>query len=428
MPAPSSIHRRAILVLALAAAASIGGCGTADEDAQLRFANVSASGATLDVYRDSKKVFGPVAAGSTTDYDGFAEATNTWSLRAEGGASSLVSTSLSLADKASYTMLGYGGDGNLQLAAFKEGNSAPSSGYVKLRVFNAAPDAGALDVFVSDDAVDLSSASVTLSSVAYGSVTGFATITSGSQRIRVTANGDRTDLRLDLRDVSLSNRSIITLVIAPGGGGVLVNALLLPEKNTASMLLNSQARLRVANGLSGNASASVTWGGSSIASGQRAPSVGSYALVDAGSSALAVTIGDAGGDSGGTATLTAGSDYTLLLTGAAGSSSLDLLADDNRLPTSSGKTKIRLVNGVTGSSDALSLIIDYNAVATGVGSGVASGYATITPPASGRMEVEAATLGDLYLNTDITLNAQAVYSVFMLGDVASPATVLRKDH
>ncbi|MBN9428608.1 MAG: DUF4397 domain-containing protein [Burkholderiales bacterium] len=428
MPVFAHLSRRAVLAFSLAAIASLAGCAKGlDDEARVRFANVTAAGISLDVYRDSNEVFDSAAAGSITDYKDVEHASNTWSLRTDGASSLLASATLSLASKTHYTMLGYGSEGNLQLQLLEETNSTPSSGYAKLRVFNAAPDAGTLDVFVSDDAQDLSSASTTVSSAAYGSATSFVTIASGNQRLRVTASGDRSDLRLDLRQVTLSSQSIVTLVIAPGRGGVLVDALLLPEQSTASFLANTQARMRVANGLSANTSAALTWNGSTVTSSQRAPSVGSYTLVNAGSATLEVGVGGATADTS-ARTLSAGADYTVLLTGTSQAAAVNLITDDNRLPTSSTKSKIRLVNGLTGLSDTLSLSVDYEAVATGTQSGAASGYATITPPSNGRIEIDAPTLSTpIYLNTDFTLSTQAVYSVFVLGDAGSPGTVIRKD-
>jgi hypothetical protein len=123
----------------------------------------------------------------------------------------------------------------------------------------------------------------------------------------------------------------------------------------------------------------------------------------------------------------AGADYTLLVNGEAAAPRAQLLTDDNRLPTTSGRTRIRLVNG-TALADALTLSVDYAAVASDVATGAASSYVTMTSNGSARIDVTAPSAASaLFSDTDANLQSLGVYTVFMLGGNAAPTGVIRKE-
>jgi hypothetical protein len=126
--------------------------------------------------------------------------------------------------------------------------------------------------------------------------------------------------------------------------------------------------------------------------------------------------------------LTAGSDYTLLVYGDAAAPQWRLLADDNLPASVSTNTKLRLVNLVNGLGGTLALSADFVAVADNVAFGAASAATAVTAGTSMRLEVTSPVrTTPLVLATDVSLAAQKVYTLFVLGDAAAPVTVLRKD-
>jgi hypothetical protein len=159
----------------------------------------------------------------------------------------------------------------------------------------------------------------------------------------------------------------------------------------------------------------------------RSPSVGPYALVDAGAGTLTMRINGVAYST--TAqSFAAGADYTVMAYGSAAAGQLLLLTDDNRLPSTTTRVKVRLVNGIAG-SDPLTLSVDYLALASNVLAGTGSTYATANSNASVQLQVTSATASDpLYQTTTTTpfnLVGQGVYTVFMLsGSTAAgnPAT------
>ena len=103
-----------------------------------------------------------------------------------------------------------------------------------------------------------------------------------------------------------------------------------------------------------------------------------------------------------------------------------MLTDDNRLPGVNTRAKIRLVNGLT-TTDPLTLQIDFltQTATSDILAGTASAYATVTAAGSARLDVTSPTASTpLFFITAASssslLQAQGVYTVFMLGGAALP--------
>jgi hypothetical protein len=110
---------------------------------------------------------------------------------------------------------------------------------------------------------------------------------------------------------------------------------------------------------------------------------------------------------------------------------LTTILDDNRLPLSTTRTKIRLVNGVA-SLDPLALSVDYGAVSASsyVVAGTAAPYAQIASNLGALIEVDSPTLGIMYQTTRTNgdpLTGQGVYSLFVLSGKAAPAGFLSNE-
>ena len=153
-----------------------------------------------------------------------------------------------------------------------------------------------------------------------------------------------------------------------------------------------------------------------------APAIGNYAQLTAGNGTLALS----GTSTSATQTFTAGGDYTVLVLGTASAPTMTVLSDDNRLPTSSTQAKLRVLHGLSDDTSALTLSADYSAVAQNVAQGSASAYGTLTAATLSSLMVYSSA-GTLYSDTDVTLAAKGVYTVFMLGTTSQPLHVLRKE-
>jgi hypothetical protein len=273
----------------------------------------------------------------------------------------------------------------------------------------------------------LASASATVQGLASEHIGGYTEITAGTYEIRVTGTGDKTDLRLDIPSVTLTDQQIATLVLTSTPGGVLVNGLVINQKDTVTPQRNTSARVRLVASAAANASVAAAVNGTTLSSGTQSPFIGNYTFVPAGALTLSASINGTPLASP-TATLVAGSDTTLLVTGTAGAPVVTLLGDDNSPALTAANTKIRLVNGVTGLAAPLSLLVDFAPIATDLALAGASTPVS-TPATTGSVLQVTTATATLFDNTatPVALTAGHVYTMFMLGDSTTPVGRLRRD-
>jgi hypothetical protein len=424
--------RRLALLSLCATSLWIAGCGNSDSNdsgtAQIRALNLTSDLASVDLYSEDTKRFSAVATDVMAPYQGLDAATYTLKVKKAGDGNTLLSGSYTISKDQHYTAIVWGRETALRLSTLPEDQSADdiTAGNSRLRIFNATTDTGSVDVFLTETATDIGEALPTQGAVASGALSGFRDLTAKSYRLRVTGVGDPNDLRLDIPSITLLDKQHATLVLTAGASGVLVNGTLVRQQGDATAMKNNKARLRVVASVNAGGNIGVSVGGTTLVGSLRSPSVGPYTLVDAGTVNLAVrvngvTVSDA------PQTFAAGSDYTLMTYGAVGAAELKVLNDDNRLPTSTTRVKLRLVHGAAG-VDPLTLSVDYLALAADQVSGSASAYATTNANSSVRLDVtSAAAESALFSATDVNLQGQAVYTVFMLGGNTAATGVIRKE-
>jgi hypothetical protein len=199
------------------------------------------------------------------------------------------------------------------------------------------------------------------------------------------------------------------------------------QGGTVTSYKNANARLRVVAAVTGNGSVTASTTDGTVSSALRAPTVGAYVSTPATLSGLAVAVNGVAVDTSALA-LTAGTDATLLVYGDAAAPKVKLLVDDNSLATVTANAKIRLVNVLNGLDSTVTLNADYVAVADNVAFGFASTPASIASSTTMRLEVTSPLrVAALYTATDVSLVAQKVYTLFVMGDASAPVAVLRKD-
>jgi Domain of unknown function (DUF4397) len=425
---PRLSKRHFLGLMAAVPLGSLVGCGgSGSGDASLRLVNASGYDA-LDLYLDDDLFVSSVAYGSASSYTDASADTVTAALTNADSATYLLSQSRTLEADTQYTAIAYGWQGALKSNLVEDSVEAADSGKTKLTVLNTASDAGTLDVYLTATADDLDASTPVASAVAGGSSSSITSVTAGTYRLRVTANEDTADVRLDVASITLASTAVVTLVLMPGPGGVLVHALQLVQDGAVTAHYNTQARVRLVGGVADGATVGASVAGVSLLSGAPSPTIGSYKLVSAGS--VSVNVSVAGSSlAAQTATLEAGGDYTLLVSGTTAAPTVNVVEDDNRLPTNSSKYKLRLLNAMNGmSSYPLTLTVDYEAVLTDVAAGAVSDTVSLAANDAATMEVSSALSSTaLYTLTDTALVAQGVYTVFMFGTSAAPSGALRKE-
>lgn len=419
------LQRSALAGAGLALSACGGGGSSSNDPSQLRVLNLSTDVGAIDLYTGTDRRFSGATQGTLSDSVSLDPATYTIKLRKAGGDQDLLSSDRTLAKNEYYTAVVWGRESALQLTTLPENEdaSAIASGSAKIRVYNASADLGAVDLYLTASATELGSTTALQTGVGNGSLSGYQTLNAGSYRLRITGSGDSGDLRLDLPNMTLGSQELWTVILTAGSSGVLAHATLVKQRGSAVAAPNTQARLRVVASAPGQGTTSVSWAGSSVVAALGSPTLSTYQLVSAGTQALQVRLGGRLIEDS-TRTLSAGADHTLLVYG---SGQAALISDDNRLPTSSARAKLRLVNAV-GDSQTLTLTVDYGVVADGVAAGSGSTFASLTASSAARLDIsELSTGNSLFTLEDAKLLASGVYTVFAVRNATGAAGLLRKD-
>lgn len=408
----------ALLLMLLAAC----GGGTDRTKAQVRLVNASTGYAALELRVDNQTRQSSVAYGGSSAYVE-TDPGKTNAIFSPGSPTALLSFNPAVSAKKYYSLLAYGAAGVLKQVLLDDNIGQPDANHTLLRIVNAAPDAGALDIYITGAADSLQASVPLLSTLDADGVSANIDVTSGTWRLRVTAAGSKTDLRLDVSGVVLGSRQVQTLVLVPGPGGVLLKALQLAQQGDITAQAATLARVRVATGLT---DVSVTVAGTPLLASLNSAAVTPYSAVTAGSQSVVIGNGAATLPAG-SFNLTPGADYTLLLLGASGTPTANWLLDDNNLPVDRTQAKVRLVNGVDGLAGGLSMTVDASPVAVNVASGAASAYVSQPPTTIAQVAVAAPGAGTLFSKVDQIFSAKTTYSVFLLGPAASTTGVVRAD-
>lgn len=411
------------------------GGGGSDGPGYVRLVNASSSNASLDLYVNDAKANSAIATNSVGDYASIGSGSYTFYLKSAGSSTAVLSTAQSVSDGVRNTLVAYNTAGSLRSRYLTDNEAAPTSGTAKFRVFNTSYEAGSLDVYVTAPTDSLTNLTPNAPTVGGERFSTYGEITAGTYRIRVTAAGDETDVRLDIPSVTLSDQQIQTLVLTSTPGGVLVNGLMINQQGALQTLANGYARVRLVAGATSAGTVAATVNGVALSAGTvstgKPPAIGSYMQVPAGALTTAVSINGTDVSPSGLSA-TAGADLTLLVLGTATAPQVSLISDDNSPALTSGYVKLRLVNGVNGLNAALTLQANNGVLSksTNIAYGNAAestlvvGSTTASPTP---LEVDSATSSSALYSANVALLTPGVYTLFMLGDAAAPAAVLRLD-
>jgi hypothetical protein len=236
-------------------------------------------------------------------------------------------------------------------------------------------------------------------------------------------------VRLDVASFALTDRGVGSLILTSTQGGMLANAVYLPQGGQPAKITNTKARLRGAVGLANGANGSVQVGGQSILTAAAAGVIGSrYTLLDAGNVPVTLTLN-------GTAvplpnvTLSAGADYTLLVWSNANGPQTSLIVDDNRLPSGGAAVaKLRLLNGMSTLAAPLTLSVDFSPVIEGTLLGQVSDEIELSSGTDRQFDLSnTSTAHSVLTRSSISLQGNSVYTLFMTDSGITPIGVLRRD-
>ena len=384
------------------------GCGGGGEesgaDPKIRLLNLSTGYTALDLMTnldaddddDDETQATGVALETVSDYATLDPDDYTVKVRRTGSGSVLRSfAGEELVEDTINTYVAYGEVGSFGALRIDDTLDEADAGETKLSVANVS-SAGALDVYLTDANTDLDDTTPVLSSVGAAlvacSAPTAAPIGCASRRPATAPTCVSTCAVFTLTD-----RGVGSLILTSTQGGMLANAVFLPQGGQPTQIANTKARLRGAVGLANGANASIQVGGQSVLTAATAGVIGSrYTLLDAGTVPVTLTVN-------GTAVpvpnvdLTAGADYTLLVWSNANGAQTSLIVDDNRLPSGgTAMTKLRLLNGMSTLAAPLTLSVDFSPVIEG----------TLVGQVSDEIEISSGT--DRQFDISNTSTAQSV--------------------
>jgi hypothetical protein len=306
-----------------------------------------------------------------------------------------------------------------------------------LRIYDAAIEAGALDVYITTGACSTANLSTISPTTSFGILNAVAAVSltqgAGSYNVCATASGSKTDIRMSL-PITLAGQNVATVAMTPASGGALLNGSLLIQQGAYAAVRNANARVRLAAAVSGGLPVAASSSDGTVIDSGVAPAFGFYTLVPA-SSSLNVTVNSASVAVAAPATLVAGGDATLLVYNGSGGPAAKLIPDDNRPPTSTTATKLRLINGITGNVGTVTLTANSSPVGINIAPGFASSYQSLigTANTAGTANtfgfgLTSSLAGPLSLTNGSatgTVNSNAAYSILAVGDVgAQPLQLL----
>ncbi len=416
--------------------AGCGGSNSSTNSTSLRLINATLTHPSLDLQVNGSAAISAAAADSVSASVSPSSGSVTLQLNDANSATALISTILSLSAGKHYSLVAYESGGAVKTTALDEDFTAPAAGTAQLRFYDAATDAGAVDVYVTTDTTtpwntylaSVTAPTDTVSADSSPSSSAWHLYAPGTYRVYVTGAGNKADLRNGFSGttVTLASTQTGTVLLTPASGGLLLNGSAVIQQGAYDALRNATARVRLVGAVSANALVAATAGAMTIDAGNVAPTVGDYVIVAA-PSVLAVNVnGTAVAPPA--AALTVGGDATLLVYGDPAAATASLITDDNRRPSVSTNVKLRLVNGITGTPGALAMAANFTTLASGVAAGAASSYGLLAGSTSMQIDVTSAlSPNELFARTGLNVGNDKVYTLFMLGDFASPRGILVKD-
>jgi len=416
-------------------------CGNDDaQEGDVRMINATSEYTSLDLYTENSDgsdnlVVSGTAAGTASAYTGVDRGSYTFQVKSSSGAGTAATVAGTVTKTDHFSVVTSLTGGTATATFLTDEETSPASGNAKLRIFNAASgEAPSVDVYLSTNACDaLTVTDTPFASAVTGLQTAYSQLTAGSTgstwNVCVFANGDTTTLLLDIPALTLKNQEIATLILTHTAGGVLLNGAVLDQQGAMTPYTSTLARVRVAadatvGGTGGLVT--VTINGNAITTQAASPSVGSYVTIPSGALTTSIIVDGVTTNGVTLPAATAGSDYTLLVTGSQSNPAATLITDDNTPSTSTTQqVKARVINGVNGGSGTVSATVDAKTLGNAA-FGAASPYVTlVATTGTSTVLPSIGTTPATLVNQSFT--ASEVYTVFIWGNAGAPVLTLSSD-
>jgi hypothetical protein len=207
------------------------GCGDDKSNSRLRIVHDSPDAPNVDVVVNGATVATNVAYKSASAYLSVPAGATAIQVRPAGTATNVIDAKVPVAKKTDYTVLATNFVASIQPLVLTDDNTAPAAGKVKVRLVHGAPSAPPVDIYVTAPGADITSATPTLTNVAFKAASGYLSVDAGSYQVRITPTGTKTVV-IDSGTLVLSAGQIRTAVAVDNtGGGAPFGAIVLNDLN-----------------------------------------------------------------------------------------------------------------------------------------------------------------------------------------------------
>jgi hypothetical protein len=420
-----------LLSLIVASCSKSGGSSSARIRVVNAIPNAPAISLTLDT--DSALVTGLQFQGLTL-YLSTGSGSREFKVSANGGASFVIDTTLTLNSGSDYTYVVYGPVAAATgLLILDSGLANPNSGDFSFRAVNTAAGVGTIDVYLTPPGTDLNTTSPTIGNVGFGVVAGIATVAKGTYEVRVTAANTK-DVIYDTGATAFADQAKAEVVAFTKGSSKLVGVALLQIDNTGTGQVNDNllAEFKVINASSVTSPLNVAVDGNLVLSNIPYTGVSNYTAVGAGPHTFTVqATATPGADLLSLpSTLDSATDTSLVLSGPAGAL-LPLVLPDNNLPPPAARAHVRFVN-TSPDFAALDVYVNFSKQVSGLATNSASGYIELTGDTTIGTTYEfdfntAGTVTPVLKLPNIPIIGNKVYTIYVVGPATAPLGVVAKD-
>ncbi|MFN4116289.1 MAG: DUF4397 domain-containing protein, partial [Inhella sp.] len=269
-----------MLAAGLALTALLSACGgSGDENnsgnANVRLLNASTGYSSLDLKNGTTTLNGAVAFGAAGSYATVATDVTSAQITAAGNTTALSTVALAgLTKDRHYTVVAWGDTGAASHIVLAETEAAPTTANkAKLLVMNLAAGAGTVDVYMTKTGDSLADISPDVAVLTAGRTDSYREVDSGAYRLRVTAAGSKTDLRLDVPAVTLDTGKVHALILTSAPGSAMINALLVPYQGAVVRHNNGIAKARVISALPSTSTVTAAINGDTLLNNDGSPAI-----------------------------------------------------------------------------------------------------------------------------------------------------------
>ncbi len=408
-PAPSSDATMRVLNLSV----DIGAVNVAYEDGTDNYVSFASA-----IDREKNSNYSTVKAGGRN-----------FKVSSVSGGGSLLQQSIVTSADTHYSLILFGTSSSARILTLADNMAEPESGKMRLRVVMAAAGLDALDFYLTPSNADLATTSPTFSGLTGGAVTSTADFTAGQYQLRATISGTKT-IVYDGGNFTFADKDRYTLALYTAGSNKLANGVLLKNDDAGMVTYakNSLGRYRLVQGISDYAAVNAIVDNNVTFS--NVPYKGYTGYVSATTQAhnlkIEPTVTPGTYIVNQALSLNAANDHTVLLTGKIGSASA-VVVSDNTLPSLIGKARVRFVHGSAGAGK-FDVFVNYQISVSALAEQSASGYTDYDPNTYAFSVNNAGTTTQLLNLTSVLLEANNVYTIFLVGQAGALQGVLVKDN